>query len=156
IVTIDAASTELTVELNNGDGTFTPTTLGACSGFDLTVGDLNGDRRPDIAVACGQQQAVETFIQQPNGDYEGHLIPWAGLGEDDQIYSRVGDVAIGDINGDGRADLVATTQGIDGNQITSFIKDSTADPEGYTQAHFAGGVILSNVGPIDLRDMDGD
>lgn len=70
----------------------------------LAVGDLNGDGSPDVAVACaglpGQPGAVSVFLQ--GGIIQGALLPavnytgtWGPMG-----------VAIGDMDGDGRPDLV--------------------------------------------------
>lgn len=70
----------------------------------LAVGDLNGDGSPDVAVACaglpGYPGAVSVFIQ--GGIVAGALLPpvnytgaWGPMG-----------VALADMDGDGRPDLV--------------------------------------------------
>lgn len=70
----------------------------------LAVGDLNGDGRPDVAVACeglpGSPGAVSVLLQSPTT--AGILLAavnYAGT------YGPMG-VALADMNGDGRPDLV--------------------------------------------------
>lgn len=91
------------VLLGNGDGTFRPPvgySSGAFAGMAIAVGDVNGDGHPDLAVAGGSG---------PNGKV-GVL-----LGNDDGTFrvpitysfGNVPDsIAIADLNGDGRPDLV--------------------------------------------------
>ena len=67
---------------------------------DLAVGDLNGDGRPDLAVAgvspAGSPLAV--LLQRPDGSFAAPVyLPSGGPG-----------VVIGDVDGDGRQDLVST------------------------------------------------
>src|SRR5262249_43906457 len=64
LVSVDAATGEVIVDGNGGDGSFAPTPLASCAGLDLAVGDVNGDALPDIAVAWGDQQSVDLFVQK--------------------------------------------------------------------------------------------
>jgi hypothetical protein len=70
----------------------------------LAVGDLNGDGKPDVAVACaglpGNPGEATVFLQDPTSAGSlltgtSYLGNWGPLG-----------VAIGDMDGDGRPDLV--------------------------------------------------
>jgi hypothetical protein len=68
--------------------------------FGISVGDLNGDGKIDLAVANSQANTVSVLLNQGGGvfapkvDYATGLQPQA--------------VAVGDVSGDGRADLVTS------------------------------------------------
>jgi len=72
--------------------------------FGVAVGDLNGDGRPDIAIACSSN-VVSVFINQS--------LPGAvrlGSRMDISTGSLLTGIAIGDLDGDGKADLAVTGQ----------------------------------------------
>jgi hypothetical protein len=72
------------------------------SPFSVAIGDLNGDRKPDLATANPgtEESAGETVsVLLNNGD--GTFGPWLDYG----TGSRPISVAMGDLNGDRKPDL---------------------------------------------------
>ena len=77
--------------------------------YPRVLGDVNGDGRADI-VAFGAA-GVSTALGQTNGSFAAPILALSGLGADvsaggftsNDLYPRV----LGDVNGDGRADIVA-------------------------------------------------
>jgi hypothetical protein len=110
IVAIDSDVNKIAVLKGNGDGTFqSPVTYdtGGVSAQSVAVGDLNGDKKPEIVVASGQLNnagSVGVLLNNGNGTFQAAV-----------NYSSGGlppnSVAIGDINGDGHADIVICDNG---------------------------------------------
>jgi hypothetical protein len=97
------------VFLGNGDGSFqtpvnygTGTTNGCCSG--LAVGDLNGDGKPDLAISAND--GISILLNNGNGTFGTPTYYPSGV-----AGSATGDgIAIGDLNGDKRPDVVVTNE----------------------------------------------
>lgn len=90
------------------------TQVGEANGFNrdvgaMTVGDLNGDGRPDIAYAVdrGPQFVIIAINDGTGGFNDLRAIP---LGASSEWSQRVLSLAIADMDGDGRADIVAGLQ----------------------------------------------
>jgi len=72
----------------------------------IAIGDLNGDRKPDLATASDIESTVTVLINKGGGRFRSlhHVGLGAGI-----PYS----VAIGDLNGDGKQDLATADAGAD-------------------------------------------
>src|SRR5215831_7355392 len=101
----------VSVLLGNGGGTFsaaTPYPTGSVLPSSVAIGDLNGDGRLDLAVAnYGSPSSsvpagtVSVFLGTSNGTFSAATQYPTGTG-----LPGAQSVAIGDLNGDGRLDLV--------------------------------------------------
>jgi FG-GAP-like repeat/PASTA domain/FG-GAP repeat len=96
----DAVGT-VSIRLNRGDGTFKPRRdYNAGPGpAAIAIGDLNGDSKPDLAVA-GWDGAVSTLFNKGDATFR--------VEHDYPTGYRTTSIAIGDLNGDGALDLAAT------------------------------------------------
>lgn len=116
--------------------------------IDIAAGDINGDGRPDIVLTdltslntkstmALTQLADGTFSTTP--DY----LPTLGVSPRN--------IAIGDINGDGRADLVITG----GNYYNGVVMVYTQDNTGHlSQPQLWSG--SGGINQVDIIDMNGD
>jgi hypothetical protein len=103
------------VLLNNGDGTFKPTVAYGSGGYgasSVAVGDVNGDRIPDLVVAnceaspgsvCSSIGMGRGVMGVLLGNGDGTLRPATAF---DLGGSGAGMVAIADVNGDRKPDLM--------------------------------------------------
>jgi len=107
VANYDFGASTVSVLLGNGDGTFGSKTDFATGDnpVSVAIGDLNGDGRPDLAVANSGFPATNTVsVLLGNGD--GTF----GSNTDFGTGSEPSSVAIGDLNGDGRPDLAVANE----------------------------------------------
>jgi hypothetical protein len=83
--------------MNNGDGTFTAGPSFGVSGFSVAVGDFNGDGKADLAIA--DRSNISLLIGNGNGTFQTGVSYATGSGPTG--------LAAGDLNHDGKIDLVA-------------------------------------------------
>jgi Bacterial Ig-like domain (group 3)/FG-GAP-like repeat len=107
LVTANSNGT-VSVLLGNGGGSFRPRIDVTVGGVPraVAVGDFNGDGRLDVAAAKQLSETVSVLLGHGDGTFAAPLV-FAASGQDFTPSS----MAVGDVNGDGRADLVINSIG---------------------------------------------
>ncbi len=95
----------ISILLGDGDGTFQgPTSYSTGTDtypYFVVVGDFNGDKVADIAVANYATNTVSVFLGNGDGTFQPHIDTSTGGEEPTSI-------ATGDFNGDGKLDIAVT------------------------------------------------
>jgi len=112
---------------------------------DLRVADLNGDGRADLVAVNYQSDVVSVLLGQAGGTFGAAATTATGAG------SGPGAVEVGDVNGDGRLDVV--------------VANNTSNTAGVLLGLAAGGLgapttysVGANSSPyaVAMRDLNGD
>src|SRR5262249_54395243 len=135
------------VLLNNGDGTFrAPETF--LSGGDLAValaiGDVNGDGKPDVTVIDFAIYYVRPVVSVLLGNGDGSLQPAQIYDSGNYSCFNAGycpvSIALADIDGDGKLDVVLPGDLLLGNGDGSF-----QDPLDYNSGCARGQIALADL-----------
>ncbi len=148
------------VLVGRGDGTFAPAVpvnLGGSSSQQIAIADVNGDGKPDLlaTVAAPFNGAVAILLGNGDGTFQ---VPTVALLGGMTMYS----LAVGDVNGDGRRDVVASGAGglsrgiarvLLGNGDGTFLISPTVYDSGVSAGGWANSVALGDLngdGALDL------
>jgi len=151
LITVDVEG--VAVLLGNGDGTFQPPAYFA-AGIDpisVVIGDLNGDGKPDLVTANDSYDDVSVLLGNGDGTFQPQARFPVGDHPPFRVANHPSSVAIGDVNGDGKPDLVTANEYSNEVSVLLGNGDGTFQPP----AHFAvaaGGRPLS----VAIGDVNGD
>jgi hypothetical protein len=120
---------------------------GISSAYDVEVGDLNGDGKPDIAVSNDSHGSISLFANTTSGE----TITFSPKVDYPAATGALG-IALGYLDNDNRLDIAVATAGF--NKVMAYRNTSTGGV-----ISMAAGQDLPVIGPpkdIAIDDVDGD
>jgi hypothetical protein len=154
LVSIDtggiAAPGYVSTRLQTAAGTYAaPARFGVGAGpANLVVADLNGDGKPDLVIANADDHSITIRLADPAhpGSFQPALVLPLGAAVTPL------DVAVGDLNGDGKPDIAVAASGASGG-VLILLQDPTSP------LLFAAPVALPVTGDalaVTVADLDGN
>jgi hypothetical protein len=153
-----AGSSTVEVLMGNGDGTFkaaVPYNSGGFTALSVAIADVNGDNKPDLVVAnwCTDNTCVASSVGVLLGNGDG-TFPAAVTYPSGGFLAN--SVAIGDVNGDGKPDVVVGN----GNTSTTVAAGNVGVLLGNGNGTFQTAVAYSRAGvgatSVVISDVNGD
>ncbi len=158
LVVANAGGGTIGVLLGNGDGTFRPQATypagaGPCA---LVLADVNGDAIPDAVVATNTDGVVVTLLGTGDGRFRdtrsGPPAPASAPADRAarlEALTGLVSVAVGDVNGDGKPDLVSADSRGSTTGVRLGAGDGTFGPAAVTRLQYAPRAVT-------LTDTDRD
>jgi hypothetical protein len=155
-VTTEAINGTVSIFLGRGDGTFFLSAGYLAGAYPSAIGvyDFNGDGNVDLAVASlGENLSTSPgFVTILLGRSDGTFQPQPTIYT---VGSLANAIAVGDFNGDGKADLAVGTDGTrpsTSSQVSILLGDGTGGFEPGATLSAPGGAVRS----IAILDFNGD
>ena len=149
IVTANSGDNTITVLLGNGAGSFAAATGNpfavGMNPQSIAVADFSKDGKLDLAVANANTNSVTVLLGDGTGGFA------AATGSPFVVGLTPQSIAVGDLNGDGKPDIVTADRG--NNSITVLLGNGTGGFAAAAGSPFATGTSPQSVA---LSDVNGD
>jgi YD repeat-containing protein len=149
VVTANSSTDDVSILLGNGDGTFQPEQryVVGDTPFALAVGDFNGDGKFDVAAANVISRDISVLLGIGDGTFQPQQRFLLGY-----PVSGPNSIAVADIDGDGKVDLVAG-RNLEGNGDNVIVFIGNGDGTFQLPRPFQGGIGTRSVA---VGDLNGD
>lgn len=158
VLQVDRASGVVSVRRQGGGGVFVTNSFTLTPGSinDSAVGDFNGDGRPDIAIVV--DNTLKLYMNEGVVSGQLEFTETSALGLLTTGISTVQYVAVSDVTGEGKPDIVISGMGDDGQggsvaKIGHLLNNGQFNLSASNHAVAAAGTVSGRIG---LGDVSGD
>jgi hypothetical protein len=137
----------LNIWLGNSNGGFTPISAQSVNGQRLAMGDFDGDGHADLLIYGDPAAISSAYVYY--GDGTGHFPQSITL----SLPKGYAAFSEGDVNTDGKMDVIAVDPTVSSNRIYVFYGDSSRKFSSRTS--IPGARCLADV-PVQVADLDGN
>lgn len=141
----DVAGDTLSIAFGDGHGSFSAPRdyVGNGESYSLALADFNGDGKLDVVTANTESDSATVYINDGFGAFGFPQGTFIGIPNDQSINSPITMPAFGDLNGDGRPDVVLVNSGNNGEMFV-------------TSALNVGNGVIGRLTNSDTRTTRGD
>jgi hypothetical protein len=122
-------------------------------GCSLAAGDMTGDGKPEIVTTNCETNNLTVYVNNGDGSFHTGVYYAAGLSQADgtagDLYPQ--SVAIADVNGDGKADIISSNE--DSGDVTILLGNGDGTVNVPTIGYATGGYPQA---PAVIADFNGD
>ncbi len=158
VVSFGGSTSGIATLLGDGTGKFPTLVTSPLPGTvvppSIALGDFNGDKKPDLVTADGDEGKVALALGNGDGTFETAKAELYGAST--EPYSDIGTVKVADFNHDGKLDVATSTEGCGYENGRGEVRVFLGNGAGTLNTPPSGDVLDTCATRMSVADLTGD